>query len=238
MTDTAAATSSATQTKPRFAILTLAIGADFKRDLRECLESKRAYAARHGYTYLEAGEKHWDRDRPIAWSKVPFWLDFLRRCGADYDYVWLSDADVYITNPAIPLTAISGLMGAEHDLLMNVDAWGNVNSGNMLVRPGAWAIDFFERVWQHTDSIYHIWFENKAIIDEYSARPDDAARIMLNKDHARFNAYLNGLPDEPLWEPGCFLVHFAGVYDTSKMVAAVASIKRGEVPRIKPAGSS
>ncbi len=230
--------SNMTETRPRFAILTLAIGADFKRDLRECLDSKRAYAARHGYTYVEAGEEYWNRDRPIAWSKVPFWLDFLRREGAAYDYIWLSDADVYITNLDTPLTAISGLLGAQHNLLMNVDAWGNINSGNMLVRPGTWAIDFFERIWARTDSIYHIWFENKAIIDEYNAHAADAARIMLNKDHRLFNAYLNGLPGEPLWEPRCFLVHFAGVYDTSKMAAAVAAIRRGEVPRIKPAGSS
>ena len=33
--------------KPKFAILTLAIGADFRRDLTACLESKRAYAAKH-----------------------------------------------------------------------------------------------------------------------------------------------------------------------------------------------
>jgi hypothetical protein len=223
------------QPAPRFAILTLAIGADFKRDLGECLKSKREYAARHGYTYVEAGEEYWDRDRPIAWSKVPFWLDFLRRQGSAYDYIWLSDADVYITNPSIPLTAISRLMGSGHELLMNVDAWGNVNSGNMLIRPGAWAIDFLERVWRRTESIYHIWFENKAIIDEYSERPTDAARIFLNKDHALFNAYLNGLPGASLWTPGCFLVHFAGVYDTSKMAAAVTAIKHGEVPRISPA---
>jgi hypothetical protein len=36
-------------------------------------------------------------------------------------------------------------------------------------------------------------------------------------EHWKFNAYLQGLPGERLWEPGCFLVHFAGVYDLKKM---------------------
>jgi hypothetical protein len=226
----------ATAAKPRFAILTLAIGADFRRDLVDCLESKRAYAAKHGYTYVQGGEEFWDRERPIAWSKIPFLLNFLKTKAADFDYIWFSDADVYITNPIIPLTEIAALMPADTNLLLNVDAWHNVNSGNMLMRlgagSGAWLHDYFNRVWARTGDLYHIWYENKAMIDEYEARPADKALIYFNKDHKRFNAYLNGRPGEPLWTPGDFLVHFAGIYNTVIMKGCVENIKAGGTPRI------
>ncbi len=223
-------------TEPKFAILTLAIGADFRKDLADCLESKKTYAAKHGYTYIQAGEEFWDRSRPIAWSKIPFLLDFLKTKSAEYDYIWFSDADVYITNNDIPLTAVSSQMPATADLLLNVDAWHNVNSGNMLMHLGGtsttWLIDYFQRVWNRTNDLYHIWYENKAMIDEYEGRLDDKAHIFFNHNHKLFNAYLNGRTGEPLWEPADFLVHFAGIYNTTVMKQAIEQIKAGKIPRI------
>ena len=61
--------------KPRILVLTLAIGADYRRNLEKALQSKRDYCARHGYTYRECHEEVWNRDRPIAWSKVPVWKE-------------------------------------------------------------------------------------------------------------------------------------------------------------------
>jgi hypothetical protein len=204
--------------------------------LVDCLESKRAYAAKHGYTYVQGGEEFWDRERPIAWSKIPFLLNFLKTKAANFDYIWFSDADVYITNPSTPLTEIAALMPASTNLLLNVDAWHNVNSGNMLMRLGVggttWLADYFSRVWERKADLYHIWYENKAMIDEYEAKPSDKARIYFNKDHKRFNAYLNGRPGEPLWTPGDFLVHFAGIYNTAIMKGCVENIKAGGTPRI------
>lgn len=222
--------------EPKFAILTLAIGADFRRDLADCLASKHAYAAKHDYTYIQAGEEFWDRGRPIAWSKIPFLLDFLKTKSAEYDYIWFSDADVYITNHNILLTAVSSQMPANTDLILNVDAWTNVNSGNMLMRLGGtsttWLIDYFQRVWNRTNDLYHIWYENKAMIDEYEERLDDKAHIFFNRNHKLFNAYLNGRTGEPLWEPTDFLVHFAGIYNTNIMKQAIEQIKTGKIPRI------
>lgn len=224
------------ETKPRFAILTLAIGADFRRDLAPCLDSKRAYAAKHGYTYVQGGEEFWDRDRPIAWSKIPFLLDFLAKRAADFDYIWFSDADVYITNLDTPLTAVSAVLPADRSLLLNVDSWGNVNSGNMLIRLAAadWLADYFRRVWGRTSDLYHIWYENKAMIDEYEATPADKARIEFHTNPKTFNAYLNGAAGMALWEPGDFLVHFAGVYNTAIMRSCVENIQAGGTPRVGP----
>ena len=55
-------------------ILTLAIGEDFCKSLRPALLSKKTYAEKHGYTYIQGGETYWDRTKPIPWSKVTFVL--------------------------------------------------------------------------------------------------------------------------------------------------------------------
>jgi hypothetical protein len=221
--------------KPRFAILTLAIGGDFCRDLEPLLASKRDYATRHGYTYVQGGAEHWDRERPIAWSKIPFLLDFIRREGANYDYIWLSDADVYITNPDQPLTVLLERIGMPDwaELTMNVDSWGNVNSGNMLLRPTDFVVEYFKRVWSEARDIYHIWYENKAMIDVYEAHPEYKARIYFVRDVRAFNAYVNGRAGAEMWQHGDFLVHFAGVYDTGAMMGAVKAIQTGRTPRIQ-----
>ena len=219
----------------KIAILTLAIGADFCRDLAECLESKRAYATRHGYTYIQGGAEYWDRGRPVAWSKIPFLLAFLRsEAAVAFDFIWFSDADVYITTPDLTLDRVVAAMPADRHLMLNVDSWKNVNSGNMLMRLGGggtqFLIDYFTRVWARTSDLFHIWYENKAMIDEYEAEPATKALIHFNEDVKLFNTYINGLPGAILWERGDFLVHFAGIYDTKKMRDCVEKINAGVLP--------
>jgi len=213
-------------------ILTLAIGPDFCRALEPALKSKREYASRHGYTYIQAGEESWDRDRPIPWSKVWLVLKTLAEV-PNGELVFLSDADVMITNPDLRLEEqVTPLLPAEKDLLITIDACGHLNSGNMLMRNSPWLRDWWRRVGEQTDLLYHIWWENAAIIRLLETVPTDMDKTEVTTEHIRFNAYLRGIPGQPLWTPGCFLVHFAGVYDTQKMVELQADILRGETPRI------
>jgi hypothetical protein len=214
-------------------ILTLAIGHDFRKALSPALDSKRAYALKHGYTYVQGGEEFWDRERPIPWSKVNFVLDVLGRL-PEGDLVFLSDADVLITNPDLRLEdLVVSLLPAGKDLLMTIDACGHINSGNMLMRNSPWIRDWWGRVAQQTDLLYHIWWENAAMIRLLETVPADLAKTEITAEHIRFNAYLRGLPGEPLWTPGCFLVHFAGVYTTSEMERLQAEILSGNVPRLQ-----
>lgn len=213
-------------------ILTLAIGADFRKALAPALSSKEAYARRHGYTYIQGGEDFWDRSRPIPWSKVAFVLKVLADA-PEGELVFISDADVLITNPEIRLEdQVVPLLPAQKDLLMTIDACGHLNSGNMLMRNTAWLRDWWRRVGEQTDLLYHIWWENAAMIRLLETVPTDLAKTETTAEHWRFNAYLQGIPGQPLWEPGFFLVHFAGVYDLEKMKALQAEIIRGGVPRI------
>jgi predicted nucleotidyltransferase len=213
-------------------IMTLAIGDDFRKALAPALRSKQEYAARHGYSYVEGGEEFWDRKRPIPWSKVPFVLSMLERL-AEGEYVFLSDADVLITNPALRLEElVIPLLPAGKDLLMTIDACGHINSGNILMRNSPWLRDWWRRVGEQEDLLYHIWWENAAMIRLLETVPADLAKTEITVEHVRFNAYLRGLPGQPLWTPGCFLVHFAGVYNPKEMERLQAEILGGGIPRI------
>lgn len=216
-------------------ILTLAIGKDYCRNLQKALDSKRAYANRHGYTYIQGDETHWDRERPISWSKVPFLLATLKTLPEDA-WVWLSDADVYITNPALKFEEhVLPLIASrpEKDMLMAHDACGHINAGNIVMRNTQWTRDFWARVYEQTDVIYHIWWENAGILKLMGANESDRQKILVTNQHKRFNAYLLGLETEPKWEQGDFLVHFAGIYDSKKMKDLMDEIDAGGTPRLK-----
>lgn len=214
-------------------ILTLVIGADYRKNLQKCLASKKAYAEKHGYTYIQGDEEFWNRDRPIAWSKVPFILEKLKQI-PEGAIVWLSDADVYITNPDLKLEShVLPMFEKDKDFLMTLDSCGHINSGNVFFRNTAWTRSYWSRVWEQTDCIYHIWWENAAMIKLMNTVKEDNDKIQITKDHKRFNAFLRGLEGEPLWEPRDFLVHFAGVYDPKEINSLTEAILRGEVPRLK-----
>ena len=213
-------------------VLTLAIGPDFRKSLGPALDSKRVWCEKHGYTYIQGGEEYWDRSRPIAWSKIAFVLEQLSRLAEDA-LVFLSDADVLITNPALRLEdVVLPLLPAGKDLLMTIDACAHINSGNMLMRNTAWLRDWWKRVDQQTDLTYHIWWENAAMIKLLETVPADLAHTEITTEHWKFNAYLQGLPGQKLWEPGALLVHFAGVYDLRKMEQLQKEILAGVTPRI------
>lgn len=213
-------------------ILTLAIGKDYCRNLEEALQSKRDYAQKHGYTYIQVGEEYWNRDRPIAWSKVAFIQEQLKKL-PEGALIWQSDADVYITNMDKRLEDhVLPLLPPNKDLLMTLDACGHINSGNILMRNTPWLRDYWKRVWEQENCIYHIWWENAAMIQLMEKNQVDRDHIEVSPQHKLFNAFVMGLPGQPLWEPGDFLVHFAGVYKAEKMKELIQRIQKGEVPRL------
>ena len=223
------------QDPKRILVLTLCIGEDYRRKLEACLKSKVEYCNRHGYTYILGGEEYWDRDRPFSWSKVPFMLKNIREAIVSglYDYIWMSDADVLITNMDLRIEdQILAFFPAQKDLLMTFDSCHHINAGNIIFRPCAWAVDFLERTYQQTDVIYHIWWENAAMCKLFEENEADRAHLEVTGKHYMFNAYLMGMPNERLWQQGDFLVHFAGVYDTKKMAGLIEEMRAGKTPRI------
>ena len=212
-------------------LLTLAIGEDFRKSLAKALDSKKAYCAKQGYECIIGGEEVWDRERPIPWTKIPFLLDVLSKT-EEGGLVFMSDADVLITNMDLRIEDhIVPLLPMNKDLLLTIDSCGHINDGNILIRNTSWTRDFWKRVYEQTDLIYHVWWENAAVIKLLEQNPSDLAKTEVTNKARTFNAYIQGLPGLPLWERGDFLVHFAGIYDAKRMNHFIKQIEEGGTPR-------
>jgi hypothetical protein len=202
-------------------ILTLAIGPDYRRSMQTCLSSKAIYAIRHGYKYIEGGDEWRDNSRPIAWSKMRFYIEHLEKAlkESPESIFWFSDADVYITNYNFRIEDhILPIFPLDKDILFCVDSFDHINSGNIFVRPTQRVIDWLKRVDHRTECVNHIWWENGAMLLEWQDHPEDLAWTEIREnDPARFNAYIKGLPGRQLWHPGAWLVHFAGIYDGAEI---------------------
>jgi hypothetical protein len=212
-------------------LLTLAIGEDFRKSLGKALDSKKEYCKKRGYEYILGDEKFWDREKPIPWSKIPFLLDVLKN-SKDGEFIFMSDADVYITNMDFDIEkSIVPLLPENKDLLMTIDSCGHINDGNILIRNSEWSRDFWKRVYEQTDLLYHPWWENAAVIKLLEINKDDLNKTEITNNCRLFNAYIQGLQGMPLWQPGDFLVHFAGIYDVNRMNYFINEIEEGKVPR-------
>lgn len=212
-------------------LLTLAIGEDFRKSLSKALESKKRYCDAHGYEFILGDETFWDREKPIPWSKIPFLLHVLRNSD-DGEFIFLSDADVFITNYEFDIEkSIVPLLRDGKDLLMTIDSCGHINDGNILIRNSEWSRNFWTRVYEQTDLLYHPWWENAAVIKLLELNKSDFEKTEITNNCRLFNAYIQGLPDCPLWERGDFLVHFAGIYDVKRMNYFIEMIENGETPR-------
>ena len=127
--------------------------------LCQALRTFVPYAERHGYELrVGSGESE---GRPAAWAKVVFLRQLLR----EYDEVLWLDADIAILDPSEDLAAhvrpdayqalVETRLG---DLL-----W--VNSGVWFLRAGERSDSFLYAVWNSTDHIDHIWWENAAVVE-------------------------------------------------------------------------
>jgi hypothetical protein len=116
--------------------------------LRFSLPNKRAYCARHGYTFISQWESLVQGNRTAHWNKVALILRHL----AQYDWVVWMDADVLITNFAVKLEKFT--QNTTNDLLVSrspISTDGRIvpalNSGVLFVRNTPWAQSFFQTVW-------------------------------------------------------------------------------------------
>lgn len=154
--------------------------------------NKRRYAERHGYAYLEEREVL-DPSRPAAWSKIPALLRHL----PDYDWIFWSDVDSLIMNPALPLESF---LDPAYDMVASEDPSG-LNTGHFLLRRSEWSVRFLTETYGQVEFVHHPWWEQRAMLHLLGESPAHAARVKILTKRA-LNSYRWDFCD------GDFLIHF------------------------------
>lgn len=201
--------------KPRIALVSLALGDNYKVITKYGSVTKRQYCEKHGYDFFE-NDIEVDPLRPPAWAKVRQILLHLGR----YDYIMWIDADTFVMNQNV---RIEDLMVEEmngRDIMIARD-WKMINSGVMIIRNTPWARRFFELVYEQTQFIHHSNWEQAAIIDLYekniSNAQDHFTVLPLHKQN-RLNSYWYTYKFTT-----CYILHFPGCWrDNTDMSLSVA----------------
>ena len=190
--------------------------------------SKHTYAMKHGY------DLRWDfepsRQYIKVWEKLNLSRNAIESCLSGetaYEWIWMLDFDTLITNTSILISDVveqslafaekEGRSRGDINLILTRDC-DPLNLGSSLLRASHWTLDFIEQ-----------WRAGAAVLDDEGMlrNEQDVLRDMLHDnefsvaDHSviapqwLFDAYPTELecydPRDPRpWEPGMFLLHFAG----------------------------
>ena len=212
--------------KARYAIISMTT-AETSYDWMS-FSDKHTYAKKHGYDLI------WDfepsREYIKVWDKLNLTRDAITSSLAGetaYEWIWMLDFDTLITNTSTLISDVveeslafagaEGKSSADIDLLLTRDC-EPLNMGSCLIRASAWSVDFIEQ-----------WRVGADVLDEKGMlrNEQDVMRDMLHDDafsvadHSvmapqhLFDAYPPEIecydPRDPRpWEPGMFVMHFAG----------------------------
>ena len=139
-------------------LCSLAVGPQ-ERLLSLAQGSFRRYAERHGYE-LDLRRELLTEERPPPWSKVLLLRELLRT----HELVLWIDADAVVVDGSRDIAddlRRRDFMGlVEH-------SYGDVampNTGVVLLRHGEMADRFLQAVWDQTDLVDHMWWENAAVM--------------------------------------------------------------------------
>lgn len=166
------------------------------------------YAARHGFD-LHLHTEPLERSRPAPWSKIPILHELLER----YETVVWLDSDLVIVDPRPDLGSLLP-PGRFLGLVEHRTKEGRMpNSGVLVLRSGAQAREFLERVWAQDDLIEHQWWENAAICRLLGYELEPHVRLaaptrLLDEHTALLEGRFNSIPDAPA--PNPMIRHYPG----------------------------
>jgi beta-1,4-mannosyl-glycoprotein beta-1,4-N-acetylglucosaminyltransferase len=192
-----------------FAICSLALGEEYKQTVNVCTQSQEEYAKRHDYTRI-TDESVYDPSRPFPWSKIRLVQKYL----SEYDFLVWMDADVLVTNPEIRIEVFIEMMKPDAFMFLGRD-FQNLNTGVFVIRNCPMAHEFLSDVWNKTEYLHHIWWEQAAVIDLWknSEKYQPHISILEHRHMNIMNAFHHQVDPKVHWLPGDFCIHFAGIHD-------------------------
>jgi hypothetical protein len=157
----------------------------------------------------------------------------------NYDWVFWTESDVWVTNFLTQLEEVIHAAGAGKHMIVSYDAIGNINAGSGFVKcsaVGTRALQEMLRIKRlHENNVYvKAWEANGAIILLYER--DEWKQHIHVMQPRTFCSYPKYVPDwtrfeadDPqFWQPGDFLIHFAGFYKGGMFSFARETVDTGE----------
>jgi hypothetical protein len=190
-------------------ICTVALGSEYQAAIAPCVRGTKEYCARHQYNYLLLKQIPSNFPRPYAWAKV-----CLLYYALEHGYkntMWL-DGDALITNVETNLESFLKTL-EEQDKSILITKFGYIiNTGVFFLRGGWKSKILLNLIWCNRFYISHGWWEQAALMDLMRRHAEVANEEYIEPRPRSFNSHAPELAIDPNtgWEPGDFIVHFAG----------------------------
>lgn len=186
------------------ALVSMAIGKEFKETVKSGLENKKQYCKEHGYDFI-CGEESLDPSRPLVWSKILLIQQVLEN--PKYRWVFWSDADSLIMNTAV---CLEDFIDENYNLILTKSD-NSYNFGQFFLQNTDWSKNFLGDVYSHTECINHIKSENMAMTTEIESNADLKNHTKVLPARLMNSTICNTLKYG--YKKGDFIIHFAGCHD-------------------------
>lgn len=210
--------------KPKIAILTVVSRGNYYKTYEPAFYTKLNYCKYYNYDFCFEIVNDNKYPRNKGWMKIYK----LRQVIENYDYVFMSDADVVITNRDIMLEDIIYRYNLDEKLCLITEDYNSLNSGNIIWRNCPETIQFLDEIINHTkedmcNEPYKLMgiYEQPCIIDlinkKYLNKINIVPQIIINSYPKIFGKKINKENERSIWSNGDFLIHFAGVNYNDKL---------------------
>ena len=138
--------------------------------------------------------------------------------------MWL-DADALITNVETKLESFNKtLEQADKGMLITEDHYG-INTGVFFLRGGWRSRILLNLIWCNRFYISHGWWEQSALMDLMRRHAEVANEGYIEPRSRSFNSRAPELAKGPntAWQPGDFIIHFAGARGTKNLSEFIAT---------------
>ena len=220
--------------KNKIAILTVITDDDYFKKYYEALYTKKVYCKYHNYDFILRKVVSPGECKKKGWLKIIKLLEIIDQ----YDYVFVSDADVVITNIDVSLYDLIYKYSLDNYMMLITSDHNSINSGNIIWKNCNETKKFLNKileVYDHDDrySLNQPYkpmgvYEQPTIIYLINKHPEIKQYINIIPQF-EMNSYLptlptaqqlniltniNGIENRCSWEEKDFLIHFAGLnYD-------------------------
>lgn len=196
--------------KPLFniAVCSLSIGEKYKNMVKYGIRTKEQYCKKHNYDYYDE-EKYYDRDRPIAWSKINIINSCLNDDKNNYDYVVWIDADTLVMNQEIKIEELIEKYTDDKDVTVAQD-YKMINTGVIIIKNTLWSRRFFDFLYDQTQFIDHPNWEQGAFINLYENNISESQKhinVLPLELQNKLNSYWFTYNYDD-----CFILHFPGCW--------------------------